>query len=107
MRRLLIILLLTILPLQAALAAACAYCPDSCASESVTSAASEVDAPDAAALAHDDCSRCQLGGAGMLPSPALSHGTPSLYQLGLPDSGSFPASGKPDRPERPKWDRAA
>ncbi len=105
MRRLLIILLLTILPFQAALAAACAYCPDSCASESVT--ASEVYVLDADALADDDCSRCQLGGAGILPSPALSHGAPSLYKLGLPDNGSFPASGKPDRPERPNWNRAA
>ena len=104
MRRLLIILLLTILPFQAALAAACAYCPDSCAPQSA--AASEVVTLDAAEVA-DDCSRCQLGGAGIVPSSTVSHSAPSVYKLGLPDSGSFPASGKPDRPERPNWDRAA
>lgn len=104
MRRLLIILLLTLLPIQASWAAACAYCPDNCMTLSVA----DESAGDANALNDDDdCNRCQLGGVGLLPAPQASRCAPLPHKLSLFDSGYFPDSGKPVRPERPKWERAA
>jgi hypothetical protein len=104
MRRLLIILLLVLLPIQAAWAAACAYCPDNCMTMSVTDASAD----DAGALNDDDdCNRCQLGSVGLLPSPDAPRGAPLPHKLSLFNGVGFPDSGSPDRPERPKWKRAA
>jgi hypothetical protein len=104
MRRLLIILLLALLPIQAAWAAACAYCPDNC----VTMSASDDAAGDGNALnSADDCNVCHSVGAALLPALQVSRGAPLPHKLSLFDSGYFPDSGKPVRPERPKWKRAA
>ena len=108
MRRLLIIFLLAILPIQAAMAAACAYCPDTCMSESAAAMSADAFLADAAALDdNDDCGRCQLGAAGILPSLCASRLPPPPAKLSLFENGSFFSSGKPDRPERPNWARAA
>lgn len=105
MRRLLIIFLLAILPLQAAMAAACAYCPDSCMVESAS--ANVVDGSFDDTAAHDDCGQCPASSVGMIPSLCTSRLSSSPEKLSSPDNGSLIQSGKPDRPERPKWTRAA
>jgi hypothetical protein len=104
MRRLLIILLLALLPIQAAWAAACAYCPDNC----VTMSAAGDAAGDGNALNDaDDCNVCHSVSVALLPALQVARGTPLPHKLSLFDSGYFPDSGKPVRPERPKWKRAA
>ncbi len=102
MRRLLIILLLTLLPIQAVWATACAYCPDNCLT---TEVANSND--DSSAQGDDNCSRCQLGGVGLLSMPDALYLAPSIPALHPSASGPLLASGQPDRPERPKWQRAA
>ena len=112
MRRLLIIFLLAILPIQAALAAACAYCPDSCMTD--TGAAKSADAGkttdasfgDAATLADDDCERCQPGSTGMLPSLSPSRLSPPVENRISFGIGMRHNLVEPDRPERPNWKRA-
>ena len=114
MRRLLIIFLLAILPIQAALAAACAYCPDSCMTEAGTATTADVantadvSFSDAATPAdEDDCGRCQPGSSGMLPSLSPSHlSAPPENRISL-GSGAWQNSVEPDRPERPNWEGAA
>jgi hypothetical protein len=108
MRRLLIILLLTLLPIQASWAAVCAYCPDNCISESATVAAGdETSADTGTADDNDDCSRCQLGGVGIPTCVAAARYAPPPASLGLPDAGALLDSSTAHRPERPKWMRAA
>lgn len=108
MRRLLIILLLTLLPLQASWAAVCVYCADQCISESAPSAAAEKTADEAAAQDDDDgCSRCQLGSAGIAASPAAARFFLPPHKLGGFDGSTVLDSSHPDRPERPNWTRAA
>lgn len=108
MRRLFIILMLTLLPLQASWAAVCAYCPDNCISELAPGAKAEAPADDASELgASDECSRCQMGGAGIASSLADSRIAPHLNTFAFGGGGVFPDSGQPDRPERPNWMRAA
>lgn len=108
MRRFLIILLLTLMPLQAAWASVCAYCPDKCISEFAPgSSADDVPSDDIGLDSNDECSRCHLGGAGV--ASALS--APSFFsppdQLAPSDGIGFSDAGQSDRPERPKWTRAA
>jgi hypothetical protein len=104
MRRLLIILLLTLLPIQAACAAVCAFCPDNCVAMSASGdAASDGNAFNAA----DDCNVCHSVGIALLPAPQAARHAPLPHKLSLFDSRYFPDSGKPVRPERPKWKRAA
>lgn len=108
MRRLLIILLLTLLPIQAGWAAVCAYCPDNCISEFVKVATEEKSSDDASAADDEDnCSRCQLGGVGIPTSSAASRIAAPPTSLGLFYAGPLLESDNPDRPERPKWTRAA
>ncbi len=108
MRRLFIILMLTLLPLQAGWAAVCAYCPDNCVSESTSGAIADTVIDDAAALvADDDCSRCQLGGVGIASSPAAARIVPHLASFTLWDGSIIPDPGPAGRPERPNWTRAA
>jgi hypothetical protein len=101
MRRLFIIFLLTLLPIQAVWATACAYCPDNCLT---TEVANSDD--DARAQGDDNCSRCQLGGVGLLPMPGALHLAPSMPAPHLAAPGPLLASAQPDRPERPKWQHA-
>lgn len=108
MRRLLIILLLTLLPIQSGWAAMCAYCPDDCVSESSTGATSDEVRNDAAGLDNDDeCSRCHLGGVGIAASLAAARIFPPPNKLASWDRSAFLDSGQADRPERPNWTRAA
>ncbi len=104
MRRLLIILLLTLLPLQASWAAVCVYCADQCISESATQ---EPNDETAASADDDGCSRCHLGGAGIAISPAPSQTSLAPHRLSLFEGTAFLDSFHSDRPERPNWTRAA
>jgi hypothetical protein len=107
MRRLFLIFLLTLLPLQASWAAVCAYCPEQCISESAASPAADDASPDAGVADMDsDCSCCQLGGVGIATAAAAPAIFPPPDRLTLGDAGTFADSGSPDRPERPKWTRA-
>ena len=109
MRRLFLILLITLLPLQASFAAVCGYCPGPCVFESDPGLASvsQQDDERAALMADDGCHCCQLGGV------AIAQALPSAHLVIPPSSftdeaGAFaPASLRPVRPERPKWTRAA
>ncbi len=108
MRRLLIILLLTLLPLQASWAAVCVFCADQCVSESAQVAAPEATHDEAAAQDDDDgCNRCHLGSAGIAASSAAPRFLLPPHKLGLFDGSTFLDSSHPDRPERPNWTRAA
>ncbi len=108
MRRLLFILLLTLLPIQASWAAICAYCPDQCIAESAPAKAAKAPSDDAAELVFDsDCNCCQPGGVGIATSLAASRVFPPPHNLALGDGNPFADSSQPDRPERPNWTRAA
>ena len=108
MRRLLLIFLLTVLPLQASWAAVCAYCPAQCILESENGATSEEQSGDASGLAADgDCGCCQLGGVGIAASLAESRIVAPAHSLVASNGNTFLTSIRPDRPERPKWTRAA
>lgn len=108
MRRLLIILLLTLLPLQASWAVVCAYCPDNCTSESAGAADPQAGAADQNGLDNDDeCGRCHLGGAGLASSLAATCLFPHPATLAAPHASVLPALAQADRPERPNWMRAA
>jgi hypothetical protein len=104
MRRLLLILLLTLLPLQASWAAVCAYCPDQCVLES---ASADTPVDDTSVLTgDDDCRCCQLGGVGIVASGQGADPVASYNGLVISNK-HFHTSIRPDRPERPKWMRAA
>lgn len=101
------IFLLVLLPIQASWAAACAYCPDDCVTESVAgTSALESFGTDTAVDADDDCSGCKLGGVGMATSLAASRISPPPLKLALDRGIAFANSSEPDRPERPNWMRA-
>jgi hypothetical protein len=109
MRRFFLILLLTILPLQASWAAVCAYCPDTCnlETEQRPAAGAQHDDEGATLMADDGCHCCQPGSVAIAPSLRVSMPivTPSSH-TDLPGALA-PASFRPERPERPKWTRAA
>lgn len=108
MRRLLIIFLLAMMPLQAAWAAVCAYCPDNCISELSSSPAPDDVASDDAGPGDDgDCSRCHMGAAGLACSPISSRISPPPGRLAAADGSPIPNAGPAGRPERPNWMRAA
>ena len=106
MRRLFLIILLALLPLQASWAAMCGYCPDECITEVAIAtpteeAAAEVGVVDAAT----DCERCQVGGVGIAAAaaPPLSRPPPIVALI----AGALPLPLiDPERPERPNWLRA-
>jgi hypothetical protein len=109
MRRLLLILLMTLLPLQASWAAVCAYCPGPCSFETDagTASVSQQDDERGAVMGDDDCSCCQVGSVAIAPAVPVSHlfTAPPAF---AGDAGIFaPGSLRPSRPERPKWMRAA
>ena len=118
MKRLLIILMLIVVPLQLSWAAAAAYCEHESKPKTVhfghhehqhIASAEEIksDASKSAATVDGDCTSCHLGSIAILtlPSPdmildivsapSITAGTPLL------------ASSRLSRPERPKWAVAA
>ena len=111
MRRLLLILLLAMLPLQSSWAALCAYCPDDCISETMDAAA-DAAAGDAAVPGADSdcqgcqgCQGCQFSGVGIAAASANSPLSRPANML-PPHAGTlFLQSSDPDRPERPNWAR--
>ena len=104
MRRLFLIFLLTLLPLQASWAAVCAYCPAQCISES----AAQESASDPGELNFDgDCNCCQLGGVGIATASYAPRIFPPPNLLAKGDGIAFANSSDPDRPERPNWLRVA
>jgi anaerobic selenocysteine-containing dehydrogenase len=108
MRRLFLIFLLVLLPLQASWAAVCAYCPGGCIVEAQAKPASTEEQGDQAAVlvADDDCTCCQLGGVGITSADPVAAFT-SFHALVDSDATMRFASIRPDRPERPKWSRSA
>lgn len=114
MKRLLIILMLIVVPLQLSWAAAAAYCEHESNPKTVhfghhehkhVASAEEIktDKFKSAAAVDGDCTSCHLGGIAILtiPAPALA-----LDVLGAPaitTGNSLLASSRPARPERPKW----
>jgi hypothetical protein len=107
MRRLFLIFLLVLLPLQASWAAVCAYCPSECVVEAQAKPAASEPADQAAVLvADDDCTCCQLGGVGITSADPVPAFVP-FHGPAASDASMRFASIRPDRPERPKWLRAA
>lgn len=108
MRRLLIIFLLFVFPLQVSWAAVCAYCPDECVIESVDGAkAGEPSKASSLASADGDCSCCHMCSAGLMTMPAQSLAAKAPRLAEPFPTGGFLPSIRPKRPERPKWTRAA
>jgi hypothetical protein len=116
MRRLLLVFLLLVFPVQVTWAAVCAYCPGGCVIETSASTRAESgpeakgDGPVKASsisLDDSDCTCCYLGGIGIASS--------SVGAAVLTPHGTSAQSGatflftsiRPERPERPKWSRAA
>jgi hypothetical protein len=108
MRRLFVIFLLIVFPLQVSWAAVCAYCPGECVVEKVDGAKAD-DGTKAKSLMSDDadCSCCHLCAVGLMTMPAqtLASEAPQLAEPFL--TSAFLVSIRPERPERPKWTRAA
>lgn len=109
MRRLLLILLMTLLPLQAGWAAVCAYCPGPCdvAQRREASAAAVQDQDGAVIAADEDCRCCQPGSLPIVPSVPGASAAAMPASFGQDAAGAAPAVLRPERPERPKWPRAA
>lgn len=108
MRRLLLILLLALLPLQASWAAVCGYCPDECVVEADGVAAAVQEQSDTPSFeTEDDCQCCQLGGVGITASLAVSNFVTPPANIDASPGGTLLSSVRPARPERPKWTRAA
>lgn len=107
MRRLLLILLLTIFPLQASWAVVCAYCPAQCVVEAEQAVGDNADDAAASLGLDSDCQCCQLGGVGI--AATLSSPDTAAPQATFVASGgvTFLTILRPQRPERPKWPRAA
>lgn len=116
MRRLLLILMLLIMPFQASWGAASVYCSHESGAaaqhfghHSHQHKAEADDSKDTKPLSvvDADCAFCQFSNAGMFAFPA--HAIPMISpQTQSPSLGadSF-AVIRPERPERPNWDRAA
>lgn len=118
MKRLLVIFMLVVIPLQLSWAAAAVYCEHETNPTTVhfghhehkhIASADEVkaDASKSAAAVDGDCTSCHLGGIAILsmlvPAIALDLvSAPSIIA-----GNSLLASSRPSRPERPKWAVAA
>ena len=108
MRRLIIIFLLLVFPLQVSWAAVCAYCPGECVIESVDGATAEDQSKAGSPASADaDCSCCHMCSAGLMTMQVQSFAAkaPRLAEPFV--TSGFPPSLRPKRPERPKWTRAA
>ena len=100
MRRLFLIFLLTLLPLQSALASVCAYCDNDCIPAVVAGAAEQAEET---ADAEADCPSCHMGGAGIggiLKGDTLTFPPGERASLAADAIGG---TGDPGRPERPNW----
>jgi hypothetical protein len=116
MRRLLLVFLLLVFPVQVTWAAVCVYCPGACVIETSASirsdSGSEATTDDSAkagsiSLDDSDCACCHLGGVGVA-SPTI--GTAVVKPHETPEQAEgivLFTSIRPERPERPKWPRAA
>ncbi|RBA23547.1 cation efflux protein, CzcI family [Herminiimonas fonticola] len=118
MKRLLIILMLIVVPLQLSWAAAAVYCEHESNPKTVhfghhehqhiaSAEETKADKFKSAAAVDGDCTSCHLGGIAILtiPTPGLT-----LDLLGAPaitTGNPLLASSRPARPERPKWAVAA
>lgn len=109
MRRLFLIFLLTLLPLQSGWAAACGYCPDQCISEAGSLATPEQhdDAIEVAEAADPDCGACQAGGSGVGGAVPATPFLSPLHSVALYAQSDFVDSCQLERPERPNWTRLA
>lgn len=117
MRRLLIILMMVVLPLQLSWAVAATYCQHE--SRPVAShfghhvhkhLAKPGDGKSSTSpsklLSDDDCTVCHLGSAGIVSMPSFFIPV-AISSLDLtPDVVPLLTSTRPSRPERPKWMRA-
>lgn len=116
MRRLLIIFMLFLLPLQVSWGAIATYCKHETGAaaqhighhEHQHHAQEDEQKQDGPTFKFDgDCGFCQFGGIGMMtmPSVEVAKTVPDAIQaVHTPD---FLSSYRLDRPERPKWARAA
>lgn len=108
MRRLFLILLLALLPLQASWAAVCSYCPDQCVVESDAATSAQQDQDGTPSFeSDDDCQCCQVGGVGIAASLARTGSVAAPASAEAAQGITILTSVKPARPERPKWTRAA
>lgn len=118
MRRLLVILMMVVLPFQLSWAAAATYCQHESSPVAshyghhvhkhlANSGAAKSDTSPSKLLSDDDCTVCHLGSVGIVSMPLFSFPA----DIAKSDTGrrNVPllTSTRPDRPERPKWMRAA
>jgi len=115
MKRLILIFLLTLLPLQMSWAAVSSYCQHETDKTSQhfghhehKHQAKADDTPKTKSLlaADADCGMCQLGGMGMLAAPSDGLSVNFNQSVAALADIDFLASFRPERPERPKWVRA-
>ncbi|MDM5179907.1 cobalt-zinc-cadmium resistance protein [Massilia sp. DJPM01] len=112
MRRLLIIFLLMVFPLQVSWAAASAYCGHEPAA-SVAHPGHHQHADDHQADPDDspfgfdtDCGDCHFTSVGITATPSGDNAPPPTSYADAADAACL-ATLRPARPERPKWQRAA
>ena len=118
MRRLLVILMIVVLPFQLSWAAAATYCQHE--SSSVVShfghhvhkhlakaGDAKSDTSPSKLLSDDDCSVCHLGGVGIVSMSSVSFHAAMATSDTAHGIAPLPTSTRPERPERPKWTRAA
>lgn len=116
MRRLFLILMLLILPVQVSWGAASVYCNHESGaaakhfghhSHQHKAEPDDNKSSKSIFVVDADCAFCQFGNTGMLaiPAPALLSISPQTESSFL--SADSVATTRPERPERPKWDRAA
>lgn len=118
MRRLLVILMMVVLPLQLSWAAAAGYCQHESSSVAshfghhvhkhlAKSGDSKLGTSASKLVADDDCTVCHLGGVGIVSMVSFSF--PVAIATSDMAGGIVPllTSIRPERPERPKWTPAA
>jgi hypothetical protein len=114
MRRLLLILMLLILPLQAGWAAAAVYCQHESSPKvqhlghhehqhSASNDDSKSGQSKSSPVVDNDCAFCHLAGIGVLPLPAPVVQFDVLQVTTESPSDPLLASIRLERPERPKW----
>ncbi|THF66099.1 hypothetical protein E6C76_04360 [Pseudothauera nasutitermitis] len=108
MKRLLLILLAVLLPVQSALAALDAYCaledpaPLAAACMDACHRGGDAGGEDGSARLHPDCHSCHLAQFAMVAAaPPLAPSARADAHAG--EAPGFLASHPPARPERPKW----
>lgn len=118
MKRLLIIFMLIVVPLQISWAAAASYCEHESNPKTVhfghhehqhVASAEEIkaDVSKSAAAIDGDCTTCHLGGIAILTMPTPAPVFEAANSPVIIEGKSLLASSRPSRPERPKWAVAA